>query len=102
ISVEEQMRGWLAAIAKERVAKRQVIGYAELARLFAYFAAFTILPFDDLAANQFDALRAAKIRLGAMDLKIAPVAPVNRAFLLPASRRDFERVPGLRVENWLD
>lgn len=37
ISIEEQMRGWLAAIAKERLARRQVFGYAELAGLFDYF-----------------------------------------------------------------
>jgi predicted nucleic acid-binding protein len=37
-----------------------------------------------------------------MDLKIAAPALVNHALLLSASRRDLERVPGLRVENWLD
>jgi tRNA(fMet)-specific endonuclease VapC len=37
-----------------------------------------------------------------MDLKIAATALVNDALLLSANRRDFERVPGLRVENWLD
>jgi tRNA(fMet)-specific endonuclease VapC len=102
ISVEEQMRGWLAAIAKERHARRQVFGYGELARLFDYFRAFTILPFDERAADQFDNLRASKIRLGTMDLKIAAIALVNQALLLSANRRDFEQVPGLRVENWLD
>ena len=44
----------------------------------------------------------AKIRLGTMDLKIAAIALVNDALLLTANRRDFERVPALRVENWLD
>ncbi len=102
ISVEEQMRGWLAAIARERQAGRQVAGYRELARLFDYFRAFTVLPFDERAAEQFENLRAAKLRLGTMDLKIAAIALVNQALLLSANRRDFEQVPGLRVENWLD
>jgi tRNA(fMet)-specific endonuclease VapC len=102
ISVEEQMRGWLAAIAKERHAKRQVLGYGELARLIDYFRAFTILLFDEPAADKFDNLRSAKIRLGTMDLKIAAIAFVNKALLLSANRRDFEQVPGLRVENWLE
>ena len=35
-------------------------------------------------------------------LKIAATALVNNALLLSANQRDFERVPGLRVENWLD
>ncbi|HQR42263.1 MAG TPA: hypothetical protein PLX97_06250, partial [Gemmatales bacterium] len=34
ISVEEQMRGWLATIAKERDVRRQVKPYKELAALF--------------------------------------------------------------------
>jgi len=37
-----------------------------------------------------------------MDLKIAATALVNNALLLSANRRDFERVPGTPVENWLD
>ncbi len=103
ISVEEQMRGWFSAIAKERQAKRQVLAYADLARLFDYFQAFTILLFDERAsAGQFDSLKAARIRIATMDLKIAAIALVNQALLLSANLRDFERVPGLQVENWLD
>lgn len=102
ISVEEQMRGWLAAIAKERQARRQVLAYSELARLFAFFQAFNVLVFDERAADQFDQLRLAKIRIGTMDLKIAAIALVNRALLLTANRSDFAQVAGLRVENWLD
>jgi tRNA(fMet)-specific endonuclease VapC len=37
ISVEEQMRGWLAAIAKERQPKRQIAAYRNLAELFEFF-----------------------------------------------------------------
>ena len=73
-----------------------------MARLFDCFRAFTILLFDERAADQFENLRAARIRLGTMDLKIAAIALVNHALLLSANRRDFERVPGLRVENWLE
>lgn len=102
VTVEEQMRGWLASIAKERLSRRQVSAYTELARLFEYFRLFHVAQFDDRAADQFDTLRSAKIRLGTMDLKIAAIALVNNALLVSANRRDFERVPGLRVENWLD
>ena len=102
VTVEEQMRGWLAAIAKERTARRQVTAYRELANLFDFFAAFFLALFDEQAADQFDLLRSAKLRLGTMDLKIAAIALVNHALLLSANRRDFEQVPGLRVENWLE
>ncbi|HKA07265.1 MAG TPA: type II toxin-antitoxin system VapC family toxin [Gemmataceae bacterium] len=102
VTVEEQMRGWPAAVAKERSARRQVFAYSELTRLLEYFQTYTIASFDDRAAQQFDELRTAKIRLGTMDLKIAATALVNQAILLSANRSDFGRVPGLRVENWLD
>jgi tRNA(fMet)-specific endonuclease VapC len=102
VAVEEQMRGWLASIAKERQVPRQPRAYRELQRLFAFFAAFTIVEFDDPAAAKFEEFRRAKVRIGTPDLKIASVAIVNGARLLTANRRDFEQVPGLRFENWLD
>jgi tRNA(fMet)-specific endonuclease VapC len=102
VTVEERMRGWLAVIAKEKSALRQVLGYRELASLFVFYQEFEIVPFDEAAALQFDDLRRQKLRIGTMDLKIAATALVNRALLLSANRTDFERVPGLRVENWLD
>ena len=96
------MRGWLASIAKERHAIRQVAPYRELAGLFRFFNQFTIAEFSVAAADQFDQLRAAKIRIGTSDLKVAAVALVSDALLLTANRHDFERVPGLRFANWLD
>jgi tRNA(fMet)-specific endonuclease VapC len=102
VTVEERMRGWLAAIAKEKSAIRQVAGYRELMRLFEFYQEFEIVPFDESAARRFDDLRGQRLRLGTMDLRIAATALVNNALLLSANRRDFERVPGLRVENWLD
>lgn len=102
VTVEERMRGWLSTIAKERTALRQVAGYRELARLFEFYQEFEIVAFDERAALRFDELRPQRLRLGTMDLKIAATALVNNALLLSANRRDFQRVPGLRVENWLD
>lgn len=102
VTVEEQMRGWLAAVAKERQSQRQVIAYLELKRLFEYFRLFQIVDFDESCADQFDQLRAAKIRIGTMDLKIAATALVHGAVLLSGNLRHFRRVPGLRVEDWLD
>ena len=56
-TVEERMRGWLAVIAKEKLAVRQVVGYRELALLFEFFAEFDIVPFDEAAARKFNDLR---------------------------------------------
>lgn len=37
-----------------------------------------------------------------MDLKIAAICIAHDAMLLSRNLVDFEKVPGLRVENWLD
>jgi hypothetical protein len=41
------MRGWLAVIAKEKTALRQVAGYRELAKLFEFYQEFEIIAFDE-------------------------------------------------------
>ena len=96
------MRGWLAAVAKERDARRQVFAYRELVSMFRFFAGFEVVPFDETAVERFEQLVASKIRIGTMDLKIAAIALAQNALLLTANRRDFEQVPGLRFDNWMD
>jgi tRNA(fMet)-specific endonuclease VapC len=102
VSVEEEMRGWLAAIAKERKPERQVMAYRELGALFDRFTGFPIAQFDDIAATRFGELRKGRGQIGTRDLKIAAIAITQNALLLTANRRDFELVPGLRFENWMD
>ncbi len=101
ITPEEQMRGWLSAIHRHRDVHRQVAYYERLVGLFRFFAAWRVLPFDNRAADMFDSLRAQKVRIGSMDLKIASIALVHRATLLSSNLQDFRRVPGLQVEDWL-
>jgi tRNA(fMet)-specific endonuclease VapC len=103
ITVEEEIRGWMATIARERLVTRQIIGYRELRDFLALVGGWTIIPFDDRSAEEFDRLRRSGVRrLGSRDLKIASIALTRNALLLSANLRDFQQVPGLRVENWLD
>jgi tRNA(fMet)-specific endonuclease VapC len=102
VNVEEQMRGWLASIAREKQVMRQVSAYRELAGLFSFFGSFHIALFDDAAAEQFQNLRSRNRRLGTMDLKIAAIALVNKALLLTANSGDFSPIAGLHFENWID
>ncbi|MBI1916617.1 MAG: type II toxin-antitoxin system VapC family toxin [Planctomycetes bacterium] len=101
ISLEEQFRGWMALISRVRNVERQTGAYPELVNLFDFFARLTLLPFDGRAAAEFGRLRSAGVRIGSMDLKIASIALVHDAVLLTSNRKDFEKVPGLRFENWL-
>jgi tRNA(fMet)-specific endonuclease VapC len=102
ITVEEQMRGWLAWIHQADDVHRQVPAYQELLRLLAFFARWQVVSFDAQAASAFQDLRTQRIRIGTMDLKIAAIALVQDALLLSANLRDFQQIPHLRVANWIN
>jgi tRNA(fMet)-specific endonuclease VapC len=101
VSLEEQMRGWLAAINRKQDVHDQTRYYARLAGLIEFYSHWRVLPFDEAAASRFVEFRQSRIRIGSMDLKIASIAVSKGALLLSANLRDFEKVPGLRLENWL-
>jgi len=102
ITVEEQMRGWLAEINRISDPLMQVPVYARLTSLINFFSEWKVIAFDESAAQQFTAYRKQKIRSGTMDLKIASIAAVNECLLLTGNTRDFEAIPGLRIEDWLN
>jgi tRNA(fMet)-specific endonuclease VapC len=100
ITLEEQMRGWLALIHRVTDVRRQV-AYDERRRsLVAFFAAWEVLPFDQHAATTFERLRQQRVRIGTMDLKIAAIALGQQALVLSGNVQDFQQVPGLAVEDW--
>ena len=101
VTLEEQLRGWLALINRSADAFRQVSAYQQLNNLVDYFARWTRLDFDERAVHQFRRLRSQRVRIGTMDLRIAAIALVHRATLLSANLRDFQQVPNLSVEDWL-
>jgi tRNA(fMet)-specific endonuclease VapC len=101
VTVEEQMRGWLAAIRRAGKVHGQILYYSRLVSLVRFLDKWRILPFNEPAADRFEAFRKERIRIGTQDLKIASIALEERALLLSANLRDFQQVPGLRVEDWL-
>jgi tRNA(fMet)-specific endonuclease VapC len=101
VSIEEQLRGRLSVINESPAGSRQVVPYMKLIELVEYYSIWMILPFDSIAAQQFHELKAAKIRIGTMDLKIAAIALTHNGTLLSGNLRDFRQVPNLTVEDWL-
>ncbi len=101
ISVEEHMRGWLASVRKHTQPRMQIHSYSQLRGLFAFYSRWEILDWDKESTDTFEALRAQRIRVSTMDLKIASIAISNGLTLLTANSRDFEQIPGLTIENWL-
>jgi tRNA(fMet)-specific endonuclease VapC len=100
ISYEEQMRGWMAYLARARSFEQQVNAYQRLRRHLENYRRILVLDFDERAAEEFQRLRRARIRIGTMDLKIAAVVLSRGATLLSRNLADFARVPGLAVEDW--
>lgn len=73
VTVEEELRGWLAEIASTLDFQRQVGAYRKLVGLVRFFNAWRIVNYDEAAAAQTRALRRARVRIGTMDLKIASI-----------------------------
>ena len=67
-------------------------------------AKYTIVPLDVAAGNEFDRLRQNKKvkKIGRKDLLIACIALANQATLVTRNLKDFQAVPGLKLENWAD
>ena len=100
VTVDEQLRGWLAEINR-RKPEDQIVPYARLVHQVEILAAWHVLPWDQDAVSRFSDLKRHKIRIGTQDLKIAAITLAHDAMLLTRNERDFANVPGLRFENWL-
>lgn len=101
ITVEEQLRGWLAALKRRSDPSQQIPDYARLVRQVELHASLTILPWDDDAVRFWRDLREKRVRIGTQDLKIAAIALAHDVTLLTRNTVDFQQVPGLKFENWL-
>jgi len=74
--------------------------------LAAFLAPLVVEPFDDDAAARYGVVRAdlerAGTPIGSMDLLIAAHALALGRTVVTNNVREFERVAGLKVENWAD
>lgn len=100
ITFEEQMRGWIAYLAKCKNIEQQLSAYQRLNQFLENFRKINVLLFDKNAAQVFQNLKSHKIRIGTMDLKIAAIALSRKAILISRNLRDFEQVPDLVVKDW--
>ena len=76
-----------------------------LADIEAMAARLDVLPFDDKAAYHFGQVRAALYRsgnpIGPYDMMLAGHARACGLKLITNNIKEFERVPGLLIENWI-
>lgn len=64
------------------------------------FALVPIVPLSEAALQRFLVLKAQKLNVGSMDLKIAALALELGVPVVTRNRRDYERVPELNLEDW--
>lgn len=100
VTVEEQMYGRLNRIRKANSKDELILAYANLRKTINYLADFELLDFDRDAANYYGEFLRQKIRVGTQDLRIAAITLSNNGILLTRNRRDFEKIPGLKFEDW--
>lgn len=77
-----------------------------LLALNQFLSIVEILPFDDEAAAEYGKICAALRRqgtpIGTMDMLIAAHAKAKGLIIVTNNIREFERVEGLRLENWVN
>ena len=77
-----------------------------LADIEAMVARLEVLPFDRKAAYHFGQIRAALYSMGQpigpYDMMIAGHARASGLILITNNLNEFERIPGLLLENWCD
>ncbi len=101
VTVEEIMRGTLDSLRRAQMRKRNIVeAYEELRVLYNQLYRFSVLPFSAEAEIIFQSLPAAARRIGVNDCRIASIALAHGCTLVSANLRDFQRIPGLLVEDW--
>ncbi|MEO1431540.1 MAG: type II toxin-antitoxin system VapC family toxin [Cyanobacteria bacterium J06633_8] len=100
VSLHEQMLGANAFINRAKKSEDITRGYTILLEILQGFSIAPVLPFDAAAVTIFEQLRAQKIRIATMDLRIASIALARNLTLLTRNSQDFNQVPGLVIEDW--
>jgi len=73
--------------------------------LLEFLSIFHIIKFDDKDANEFGKIKVQLEKIGKiigpMDLLIAAQAKSKKLILVTNNVKEFKRVKGLKIENWL-
>lgn len=101
ITMYEQLRGRLAVINRKLDDEALQLAFQRLQITHRYFCQVRVVPFTTAASEQYRQLVQRKIRIGTQDLRIAALALSHNAVLVTSNRRDFDRVPGLVIEDWM-
>lgn len=100
ITVEEQLRGRFNVIRKSSSSDTLLTAYTKLQATLEFFKNVQILAFDQYAIHCYEDFIRQKIRIGTQDVRIAAITLSVNGILVTRNRRDFTKVPNLRIEDW--
>jgi tRNA(fMet)-specific endonuclease VapC len=100
----EVLQGRFAGLLKAATTDEFLRAQARLLLTEELLARLTVIWLDETALDHFQRIRAARglKRLGRADLLIASIALSHRATLVTRNVQHFQRIPDLRVVNWVD
>ena len=111
IPVEEQLSGWYTLLRRVKTSADLTRVYDRLVETVMFLSSTHILWRDCVGAGrspsfiqpavaQYEQLRSMRLRIGTMDLRIAAIALAYGATLVTRNVQDFQRIPGLVIEDW--
>ena len=102
VSVAEQIDGRFKFVKSAKTLEQSADAYRLLIETVETLRDLQILPLTVSAMKRYERLWAMKLNVGKNDLRIAAIALENDVTVVTRNTRDFERVPGLRIENWAE
>jgi tRNA(fMet)-specific endonuclease VapC len=100
ISVGEQLSGWYTELRQAKKIEHLAKVYQRMTDAVRFLVRFNILTFAESAIVRYQDLRAAHRRLDKDDLRIAAIVLEDDDTLVTRNTKDFQRIPGLRIEDW--
>lgn len=100
ITMQEIWDGWMVALARAKTAEHLGRVYLRFTDTLNDLKPWQIETFSVPAILRYESLKKQKLNVGGKDLKIASIALETGATVVTRNLRDFQRVPGLIVEDW--
>lgn len=103
VVAEEVLRGQLASVRSAQSSGGRITleqAYAYLEETLRALRDAQLLSYTNTADALVIAWRAAKLKVGVQDLRIAAICMAHGAKLVTRNARDYAQVPGLNLEVW--
>src|SRR5262249_55776258 len=100
LTVDKQLTGWYTLTRQARRPEEVARAYAHLGEAVARLGCWRIPPYTESAIARVAQLKALRLNVRLMDLRIAAVALENQAVVGTRSGRDCGGVPGWGGGDW--